>query len=53
MSWDTPFPEPIPVPGGDVLLSLRDAGVLIQRLPTAEALKPAWQNAMQALMQGR
>lgn len=50
MSWDTLLPAPIPVPGGKSLVTLRDAGMLIQKLPKAKADKPAWRAATEALM---
>lgn len=50
MSWDTPLPAPIPVTDGEVLITLRDAGMLIQKLPKAEAMSPIWQTAIEALM---
>jgi hypothetical protein len=50
MSWDTLLPTPIPVPGGKSLVTLRDAGMLIQKLPKAKADEPAWQAAIEALM---
>ncbi len=50
MSWDTLLPAPIPVPGGKSLVTLRDAGMLIQKLPKAKADEPAWQAAIEALM---
>lgn len=50
MSWDTPLPAPIPVPGGKPLVTLRDAGMLVQKLPKAKADEPAWQAAIEALM---
>lgn len=41
---------PIPVPGKPPLVTLRDAGKLIQRLPKAEALSTTWQAAIEALL---
>lgn len=48
--WATLLPDPIPVPGGKSLVTLRDAGMLIQKLPKAKADEPAWQAAIEALM---
>jgi hypothetical protein len=50
MSWDTPLPAPIPVPGLKPLMTLRDAGMLIQKLPKSQADLPAWQTATGALL---
>lgn len=50
MSWDSLLPSPIPVPGAKSLVTLRDAGMLIQKLPKAKADEPAWQTAIEALM---
>lgn len=50
MSWDTRLPAPIPVPGSEPLVTLRDAGMLIQKLPKSQADLPAWRTATEALM---
>jgi len=50
MSWDTLLPAPIAVPGGKPLVTLRDAGMLIQKLPKAKAETPAWRAATEALV---
>ena len=50
MSWDRLLFAPISVPGGKPLMTLRDAGKLIQQLPKDEALGPAWQIAIEALL---
>lgn len=50
MSWDSPLPAPIPVPGAKPLVTLRDAALLIQELPHAQADQPVWQTAIKALM---
>lgn len=50
MAWDTLLPSPISVPDGEPLFTLRDAGLLIQKLPKAEAMSPTWQTAIEALM---
>ena len=49
--WDIHFPNPIEMPSGRRLITLRDAGRCILALPTAEQLEPAWQNAMSILIQ--
>ena len=51
MSWDKQFREPIEVPDGDVLVSLRDAGAYIMQLPTAEHEAREWQTAMHCLIE--
>lgn len=50
MSWDTRFPEPIPVPHGEPLITLRDAGAYITSLPLKVHDAKAWQTAMECLM---
>ncbi len=51
MSWDQRFSEPIVVPKGKALATLRDAGNYISRLPKAEHEAGEWQTAAQCLMQ--
>ncbi len=50
MSWDSLLPAPIPVPGAEPLVTLRDAALLIQELPKIQADQPVWQTAIEALM---
>lgn len=50
MLWDSLLPTPIPVPGAKPLVTLRDAGMLIRKLPKANADEPASQSAIEALM---
>lgn len=50
MSWDTLLSAPIPVAGSKPLVTLRDAAMLIQKLPRSQADLPAWQTATEALM---
>jgi hypothetical protein len=50
MSWSRAFDEPIPVPKGRRLVTLRDAGDYIAKLPKAKYLTEEWQAAMLALM---
>jgi len=50
VSSSRPFDEPIPVPKGKLLLTLRDAGNYITKLPKAEHAAPEWQAAMEALI---
>ena len=48
--WSRKFDEPIPVPKGRQLVTLKDAGTYITKLPKAEHMAPEWQDAMQALI---
>ena len=45
-----PFDEPIALPDGRNLTTLRDAGEYVASLPKAEHEAPEWQAAMQVLM---
>ena len=51
MSWDRPFRDPIEVPNGGLLVSLRDAGTYIARLPKEEHEATEWQTAMHCLIE--
>jgi hypothetical protein len=48
--WGRKFDEPITLPGGRELVSLRDAASYITALPEGEATAPEWQAAIEALM---
>jgi hypothetical protein len=48
--WRRRFDDPIPVPKGKPLLTLRDAGNYITKLPKAEHQALEWQTAMEALI---
>jgi hypothetical protein len=48
--WSTSFEDPIPLPDGRRLLTLRDAATYITKLPKAEHSAPEWQAAMEALI---
>src|SRR5205807_594413 len=50
LPWSTPFEDPIPLPDGRRLLTLRDAASYITKLPSAEHSAPEWQAAMEALI---
>jgi hypothetical protein len=50
VSWDQSFFDPIELPSGRKLLTLRDAALHITKLPEAEHGAPEWQAAMQALL---
>jgi hypothetical protein len=44
------FDDPVPLPGGGELRTLRDAGNYISKLPKREHDAPPWLAAIQALM---
>jgi hypothetical protein len=44
------FDDPIPLPGGRTLLTLRHAATYITSLPKTESALPEWQAAIEALM---
>jgi hypothetical protein len=48
--WSREFDDPIPLPRGRQLVTLKDAGTYITKLPRAEQQVPEWQTAMQALL---
>ena len=48
--WQRHFDDPIPLPRGRQLVTLRDAAEYITRLPKAEHDAPGWQAAMEALL---
>jgi cob(I)alamin adenosyltransferase len=50
VSWDRPFAEPIDLPKGKELVTLRDAALYITKLPKMEHDAEEWQAAMEALM---
>ena len=50
MAWSTPFEDPIPLPGGEKLVTLRDAADYITSLPKKESDLPEWQTAIEVLM---
>ena len=50
MPWSTSFEEPIILPNGRKLLTLKDAADYITSLPKKETDLPDWQVAMQALL---
>jgi hypothetical protein len=49
MGWSQRFADPIPLPDGRELITLRDAGNYILSRPLAEMTQPRWQNAAEAL----
>jgi hypothetical protein len=50
LSWQRPFNDPIPLPRGRQLVTLKDAGTYITKLPKAEHEAAEWQAAMEALI---
>lgn len=50
MSWSCPFDEPIPLPGGGEINTLRQAGDYIIALPEREHDRPHWQIVMRCLI---
>jgi hypothetical protein len=48
--WDRPFAEPIELPNGKRLITLRDAALYVTKLPKAEHDAKEWQAAMLALL---
>jgi hypothetical protein len=50
LPWSIPFDDPIPLPRGRSLVTLRDAADYITKLPRAEHSAPEWQDAMEALI---
>jgi hypothetical protein len=48
--WGRKFTDPIPLPKGKPLITLRDAALYITKLPKAEHDAPEWQAAMEALL---
>jgi hypothetical protein len=49
--WYFQFSKPIPVPKGEPLVTLRDAGAYVTKLPKAQNDSRVWQNAMHVLIQ--
>ena len=47
VSWDRPYSEPIELPKGKKLVTLRDAATYITKLPKAEHDTQEWQAAME------
>jgi hypothetical protein len=50
LSWSASFEDPIILPDGRKLLTLKDAGEYITTLPKAEQQLDEWQTAIEALM---
>jgi hypothetical protein len=48
--WQRRFDKPIPLPDGRLLVTLKDAGTYITKLPKAEHDAKEWQAATEALL---
>jgi hypothetical protein len=48
--WSRAFDNPIPLPRGRQLVTLKDAANYVQKLPKAEQDLEAWQAAVEALL---
>jgi hypothetical protein len=48
--WQRRFDDPIPLPKGRQLVTLKDAARYIQKLPKAEQQIEEWQDAVEALL---
>jgi hypothetical protein len=48
--WKRPFDDPIPLPRGRQLVTLKDAANYITKLPKAEHDAKEWQTAIEALI---
>jgi hypothetical protein len=48
--WSTRFEDPIALPDGRQLLTLKDAADYIMKLPKKESDLPEWQTAIEILM---
>ena len=48
--WQRKFEDPIPLPDGRTLVTLRDAADYITSLPKKESDLPEWQTAIEVLM---
>jgi hypothetical protein len=48
--WSRPFDEPIQLPKGKKLVTLKDAAAYIMKLPKSKQQSPEWQAATEALL---
>jgi hypothetical protein len=48
--WKRPFDDPIPLPNGGELVTLKDAGDYIMKLPKSEQQLAEWQTAGRVLI---
>lgn len=46
MPWSAPYEDPIPLPNGRQLVTLREAADYITKLPKSEQNQPEWQTAI-------
>jgi hypothetical protein len=51
VSWERPFDQPVPLPGGPSARTLRDAGNYIKKLPRSDRDTPEWRLAIQMLIE--
>jgi hypothetical protein len=49
MSWDRPFAQPVPLPGGRPARTLRDASDFVRKLSRLDQDAPEWRHAVQML----
>ena len=50
MPWSRAFEDPIPLPSGKPLMTLRQAGEYISKLPAKTQKQPHWQLATEMLL---
>ena len=50
MPWSSRFDDPVPLSPGRKLVTMRDAGAYITKLPKAEHTATEWEAAMEALI---
>ena len=50
MAWSAPFEDPIVLPDGRKLVTLKDAANYITKLPKKESALPEWQTAIEVLL---
>lgn len=50
MPWSAEFEDPIVLPGGGTLITLKDASDHILQLPAAEQALPEWETAIETLI---
>jgi hypothetical protein len=50
VTWSRSFDDPIPLPGGRQLVTLKQAAAYIMKLPKAKQASPEWQAAGEALL---
>jgi hypothetical protein len=50
MSWEAPFDDPILLPSGVTMRSLREAGDYIQSLPDKDQQQDRWQTAASVML---